>query len=185
MLHFPHPQQLKRNRKRWFPPSIPHYFCFPLLLSPPPFFLGILFAAGLITGCHKCSVFSQKVLVAPSRATGLPGGWQAGGKMTIALEANRETHNSGETPREEQKDGEELCLSRLFHLCFDWTVIVICGPHCISVKGSGINKWCNYETLMWHKRRDAGQEKASGWLSASVIRLTCFCSICVARLTGI
>lgn len=32
---------------------------------PPLLFLGILLAAGLITGCHKHLMFSQKVLAAP------------------------------------------------------------------------------------------------------------------------
>lgn len=76
---FPHSQLLRQNRNKWFPPSLPPLFLFS---APPPFPprspLGLLSAAGLITGCHKCSVFSQKVLAAPGGPRSC--WWAAGGQ---------------------------------------------------------------------------------------------------------
>lgn len=136
-------------------------------ISPPPSFspfsLSILSAAGLITGCHKWLMFSQKVLAAPrGPQLLLVGGWQ------LHLQARGETHISGERVIETQRGRQEkrALPPPLFHLSFDWTVIVMCGPHCMPVKGRGINKWCNYMTLMWHhgKRGRVGekQEGVSG-----------------------
>lgn len=72
--------------------------------------------------------------------------------MTIAFAGKgRNTHLRREGDRDAErgaKKRKEHPLSPLFHLSFDWTVIVICGPHYKLVKGSGTNKWCNYTTLI-------------------------------------
>lgn len=56
---------------------------------------------------------------------------------------------------------------RVFHLAFDWALIVICGAHCSLVKGSGSNRWGDWRS---HKRR----ETASWGRCAGFIRFTRF-----------
>lgn len=98
---FPDLQLLKQNSIKipfFYPPSF-------LLRWPFLFCLGILWAAGLITGCHKRLMFSQKKLAAlRGAAVLLAGKWQ------LHLQANR--------VRRERCEGD---------VSFDWTVIVICG----------------------------------------------------------
>lgn len=66
-------------------------FQFSLFLLLPPLFLGLLSAAGLIKGCHKCLMFSHKVPAAPR---GPQSCWQAG-KRQLHLQANGEPQISG------------------------------------------------------------------------------------------
>lgn len=65
LFALPHWQLLRQNRNKWFPP-------FPLLLLTSPYFLFVLDAIALITGCHKC-LFFQKVLAAPRGPQRLQG----------------------------------------------------------------------------------------------------------------
>lgn len=183
---FSHSQLLKPNRKKWFPPSFPHYLCFSLLcLSSPPLAqhpLCCWFDNSLSQVFNGCTESAG----CPSRAEDLTVAGRQEHAMTTAFAGKwRNTHLRRERDRDTYIAAKRESSTSLFHLSFDWTVIVMCGPHCNPGKGRGINKWCNYKRLMWHKGREAGQEKASGGLSADVIRLTFFCRICCASLTGI
>lgn len=132
-------------------------------VSPPPLLLSILSAAGLITACHKCLTVAQKVPAAPREPK--TWRWLEGRNMpwkTAFAGKWRNTHLRRERDRDTYIAAKRESSTSLFHLSFDWTVIVMCGPHCNPGKGRGINKWCNYKRLMWHKGREAGQEKASG-----------------------
>lgn len=126
--------------------AFPYYSCFPQLSvfpppPPPPLPRHPLCCWFDNRLSQVFNVFSESA-GCPSRAADLPvGGRAAGREMTIAF--------AGKWKRKEHlRRGEERPSVVSFHPSFDWTVIVICGPHCNPVKGSGINKWCNYKTLM-------------------------------------
>lgn len=67
-------------------------------------------------------------------------------------------------------------------MCFDWTVIVICGPHCNPAKGSSTNKWCNYKNLMWESEESQSRGEASRVFWCCCIFSVAFVFV---RVTGI
>lgn len=116
---FSHSQLLRPNRRKRFAPSLPHYLCLSLLCLSSPLLLSILLAAGLITACHKCLTFAQKVPAAPREPKTCR--WLEGRSMPwqLHLQANGETHRDSSKERKQY-----FLVSSLLWLdsdCYVWT----------------------------------------------------------------